>query len=80
MKDEGNETVTNCHALKFRAPDGKMPGTVENLADATEGENFEWADMYARMAAEARAEGFDEIAEYASPRDRFEVTYWIRID
>ena len=24
LKDEGNETVTNCHALKMRAPDGKM--------------------------------------------------------
>lgn len=24
LKDEGNETVTNCHALKFRAPDDKM--------------------------------------------------------
>ena len=24
LKDEGNETVTNCHALKMLAPDGKM--------------------------------------------------------
>ena len=24
LKDEGNETVTNCHALKMRATDGKM--------------------------------------------------------
>ena len=24
LKDEGNETVTNCHQLKFKAPDGKM--------------------------------------------------------
>ena len=24
LKDEGNETVTNCHALKLRAADGKM--------------------------------------------------------
>ena len=24
LKEEGNETVTNCHALKFKAPDGKM--------------------------------------------------------
>ena len=23
LKDEGNETVTNCHALKLKAPDGK---------------------------------------------------------
>ena len=24
LKEEGNETVTNCHQLKFKAPDGKM--------------------------------------------------------
>ena len=42
---------------------GKVAGTTDNLKDAADGENFEWTDMYARMAAEARAEGFDEIAE-----------------
>ena len=34
----------------------------ENLADAAAGENYEWTDMYARMAREAREEGFEEIA------------------
>ena len=29
LKDEGNETVTNCHALKMRAADGKMRMTDE---------------------------------------------------
>ena len=42
---------------------GKISDTTANLADAAAGENAEWTDMYARMAAEARAEGFDEIAE-----------------
>ena len=42
---------------------GKISDTAANLADAAAGENAEWTDMYARMAAEARAEGFDEIAE-----------------
>ena len=41
----------------------KMPSTVENLEDAANGENLEWTDMYARMAKEAREEGFDEIAD-----------------
>jgi len=36
--------------------------TAENLADAAVGEHFEWTDMYARMAKEAKEEGFDEIA------------------
>ena len=34
----------------------------ENLVDAAEGENYEWTDMYKRMAEEARAEGFTELA------------------
>ncbi|MBQ6244947.1 MAG: rubrerythrin family protein [Bacteroidales bacterium] len=42
--------------------DGKVPDTASNLAAAADGENFEWTDMYARMAREAREEGFDEIA------------------
>lgn len=38
-------------------------GSVEeNLADAAAGENFEWTDMYKRMAEEAREEGFEELA------------------
>jgi len=39
-----------------------VPSTIENLQDAAAGENFEWTDMYARMAKEAREEGFIEIA------------------
>ena len=42
---------------------GAVGSTTENLADAANGENFEWTDMYARMAREAREEGFDDIAE-----------------
>ena len=42
---------------------GSVSDTKTNLADAASGENFEWTDMYARMAKEARKEGFDEIAE-----------------
>ena len=36
--------------------------TEENLLDAAEGENYEWTDMYATFAKEAREEGFDHIA------------------
>jgi len=42
--------------------DGDIPDTATNLKDAAEGENFEWTDMYARMAKEAKEEGFDKIA------------------
>ena len=41
---------------------GSVPATTENLKDAAEGENFEWTEMYAQFAKEAREEGFDEIA------------------
>lgn len=37
--------------------------TAENLKDAAEGENYEWTDMYANFAKEAREEGFDKIAD-----------------
>ena len=41
---------------------GDVPTTTENLGDAALGENYEWTDMYARMAKEAKEEGFDHIA------------------
>ena len=42
--------------------DGSVPPTEVNLADAADGENFEWTEMYAEFAATAKEEGFDEIA------------------
>ncbi|MBE5777112.1 MAG: rubrerythrin family protein [Clostridiales bacterium] len=36
--------------------------TVENLKAAAEGENYEWTDMYATFAKEAKEEGFNDIA------------------
>jgi len=41
---------------------GGIGSTTDNLKAAAEGENFEWTDMYAKFAEEARAEGFDKIA------------------
>ena len=37
--------------------------TIDNLKDAADGENYEWTDMYATFAKEARAEGFEDIAK-----------------
>ena len=42
---------------------GGIGSTVENLYDAAEGENYEWTDMYDRMAKEADEEGFHDLAE-----------------
>ena len=41
---------------------GDISSTEENLKAAAEGENYEWTDMYATMAKEAKEEGFDRIA------------------
>ena len=38
---------------------GDVSSTEENLLAAAQGENFEWTDMYERMAAEAKEEGFN---------------------
>lgn len=42
--------------------DGQIADTLTNLADAAAGENYEWTDMYAKFAAEAKEEGFTKIA------------------
>jgi rubrerythrin len=41
---------------------GAIKETLKNLEDAANGENYEWTDMYERMAKEAEEEGFTEIA------------------
>lgn len=49
--------------LWFKALHGdKVPDTLTNLEDAAAGENYEWTDMYARFAKEAKEEGFDTIS------------------
>jgi len=48
--------------LHFRKLDG-IGNTIQNLKEAAGGENYEWTDMYPRMAKDAHDEGFDEIAE-----------------
>lgn len=45
----------------FKLLDG-INETPDNLISAAEGENYEWTDMYARFAKDAKAEGFKEIA------------------
>ena len=42
--------------------EGCIPKTAANLLDAAEGENYEWTDMYATFAKEAKEEGFMRIA------------------
>jgi len=41
---------------------GSVGNTADNLQSAAEGENYEWTDMYAKFAKEAKEEGFNDIA------------------
>lgn len=51
------------HAKMWFKALGELGTTEENLLHAAEGENFEWTDMYDRMAKEADEEGFRDLAE-----------------
>lgn len=51
------------HAKLWFKALGELGNTAENLLAAAEGENFEWTDMYDRMAKEADEEGFTALAE-----------------
>jgi rubrerythrin len=48
--------------LWFKLLHDGIGSTMDNLKDAAAGENYEWTDMYAGFAVEAREEGFEEIA------------------
>ncbi|HCL90573.1 MAG TPA: rubrerythrin family protein [Candidatus Atribacteria bacterium] len=48
--------------LSFKKLAG-IGSTIDNLKAAAAGENFEWTEMYPRMAKEAKEEGFAEIAK-----------------
>lgn len=46
----------------FKLLKNGIPDTMTNLKDAAAGENYEWTDMYASFAKQAKEEGFDKIA------------------
>jgi len=50
------------HAKLWFKQLGQLGDTAENLEAAAEGENYEWTDMYERMAKDADTEGFKALA------------------
>ncbi len=50
------------HAKLWFKALGELNDTETNLKAAADGENYEWTDMYDRMAKEAEEEGFTELA------------------
>jgi len=76
LKKEGNETVTNCHALKMKALDGKMRKTdvadVEQLLRLIQSVPSKKAEPFKRWLAKVGYERLEEIEnpELASKRMR----------
>lgn len=50
------------HAKMWFKALGGLGDTAQNLLSAAEGENYEWTDMYERMAQDAEEEGFTALA------------------
>ena len=65
LKEEGNETVTNCHGLKMQAPDGKMRLTdvadVEQLFRLIQSIPSPKAEPFKLWLAEIARERLEEI-------------------
>lgn len=72
-KKDGYEQIANLftetannekeHAkIWFKLINDGIGTTAENLEAAAQGENYEWTDMYATFAKEAKEEGLDDIA------------------
>jgi len=76
---EGNETVTNCHALKMQAPDGKMRITdvvdTEQLLRLIQSIPSKKAEPFKLWLAQVGAERLDEIADPELAIDRAFETY-----
>ena len=51
------------HAKLWFKALGLLGNTEQNLTAAAAGENYEWTDMYDRMAREAEEEGFTDLAK-----------------
>ena len=67
LKEEGNETVTNCHALKMRAADGKMRLTdvadTEQLFRLIQSIPSPKAEPFKRWMAQVAAERLDQMQD-----------------
>ena len=81
LKDEGNETVTNCNGLKMQAPDGKMRMT--DIADTPQIFRLiqsipsPKAEPFKLWLAKVGAERIDEIEDPEIGIDRLMETYTI---
>ncbi len=74
LRDEGNETVTNCNALKMPAPDGKMRLTdvayTEQLVRLIQSIPSPKAEPFKQWLAQVAAERLDEMQDPELSIDR----------
>ena len=79
LKDEGNETVTNCHGLKMIAADGKMRMTdvanTEQLLRLIQSIPSPKAEPFKLWLAETGRQRLEEIADPELAIDRALLTY-----
>ena len=79
LKEEGNETVTNCHALKMKAIDGKMRLTdvadTEQLFRLIQSIPSPKAEPFKMWLAKVGSERIDEIEDPEIGIDRIMETY-----
>jgi hypothetical protein len=79
LKQEGNETVTNCHGLKMIAADGKMRMTdvadTEQLFRLIQSVPSPNAEPFKLWLAKVGSERLDEIADPEKGIDRLMETY-----
>jgi len=74
LKDEGNETVTNCNALKMEAPDGKMRLTdvadTEQLFRLIQSIPSPKAEPFKQWLAQVASDRLDEMQDPELSIDR----------
>lgn len=74
LKEEGNETVTNCHGLKMKAPDGKMRltdvATTEQLFRLIQSIPSPNAEPFKLWLAKLGSERLDEMSDPELSIDR----------
>lgn len=79
LKEEGSETVTNCHQLKMRASDGKMRKTdaanTEQLLRIIQSIPSKKAEPFKMWLAQVGKERLDEIADPELAFERMIRTY-----
>ena len=79
LKDEGNETVTNCHQLKLKAADGKMRLTdvapTEQILRIVQSIPSKKAEPFKLWLAQVGSERIDEIIDPELTLDRALETY-----